>query len=328
MGHGRWDDAAYRAAASYRRSRGLDDFGYSADLSTRPRDCWQAHPSLDPCAVRVRESRDSPEHPLSTPIIVLFDVTGSMGTVPRTMQRRLGQLHGLLVSKDYARDPQILFGAIGDADCDRVPLQIGQFESDNRMDEQLRTILIEGGGGGQQSESYELAAYFVARHVETDAWTKRGRKGYLFIVGDEMNKHRLPAHHIDAVLGEQADSALSVESIYAEVQQRWHTFFVLPRQTHYYDDPRVAQHWQRLLGERVVKLEDPDAVCEVIAVTVGLMEDSVGLADGLADLQDAGSTSGAAVGRALADVVGRDSSGRGSMGFGRNGIGRFDPSYR
>jgi hypothetical protein len=28
-----------------------------------------------------------------------------------------------------------------------VPLQIGQFESDNRMDEQLGNILIEGGGG-------------------------------------------------------------------------------------------------------------------------------------------------------------------------------------
>lgn len=327
MGHGRWDDAAYRAAASYRRRRGLDDFGYTADLSSRSRDCWRAHPSLDPYAVRLRESRDSAEHPQSTPIVVLFDVTGSMGSVPRAMQQRLGRLHGLLVSKGYARDPQILFGGIGDADCDQVPLQVGQFESDNRMDEQLRNIFIEGGGGGQMSESYELAAYFVARHIETDAWSKRGRKGYLFIIGDEMNKRRLQARHVQTVLGEAADS-LDVESIYREVQQRWHTFFVLPQQTAYYDDPRIGEHWRRLLGERFLKLEDPAAVCDLIAVTVGLMEESVGLAEGLADLADLGSSGAATVGRALAAVGGGrpgpgDLTGR-PMGFGPNRIGPVD----
>lgn len=324
MGYGHWDDAAYRAAARFRRSRGVDDFGYTADVSRRARDSWRAHPILDPYAVQLRESRDSPEHPQSTPIVVLFDVTGSMGTVPRTMQRRLGQLHALLVSKGYARDPQILFGAIGDADCDRVPLQIGQFESDNRMDEQLRSILLEGGGGGQQRESYELAAYFVARHVETDAWSKRGRKGYLFIVGDEMNKPRLPASHIHEVLGESADSIHDVESIYRELEQRWHTFFVLPRQTAYYDDPRIAHHWQRLLGERFLKLEDPEAVCELVAVTIGMMEESVELADGLADLDEVGSAAGVAVGRALARVGARG-PGRGDRGERGH---RFDPSLR
>ena len=70
-----------------------------------------------------------------------------------------------------------MFGGIGDAQSDRVPLQVGQFESDNRMDDQLRTIFLEGNGGGQKSESYELATYFIARHTVTDAWEKRGRKG-------------------------------------------------------------------------------------------------------------------------------------------------------
>ena len=58
-----------------------------------------------------------------------------------------------------------MFGAIGDATCDRAPLQVGQFESDNRMDDDLGRILLEGGGGGQKTESYELAMYFMARHT-------------------------------------------------------------------------------------------------------------------------------------------------------------------
>jgi hypothetical protein len=40
-----------------------------------------------------------------------------------------------------------MFGAIGDAETDYVPLQVGQFESNNRMDDQLRGIALEGNGG-------------------------------------------------------------------------------------------------------------------------------------------------------------------------------------
>ena len=204
MGNGAWSDNTYQAASTFRRARGIDDFTYTSTLFSLPRAQWAADPTLDPFGVGMRESRDSAEHPNSTPIAVLFDVTGSMGAVPRIMQTKLGQLHGLLQRKGYLQDPQIMFGGIGDADTDRVPLQIGQFESDNRMDDQLRTIFLEGNGGGQKSESYELATYFIARHTVTDAWEKRGRKGYLFIVGDELNKPVLTAGKLRQVLGEPA----------------------------------------------------------------------------------------------------------------------------
>ncbi|WP_420124248.1 hypothetical protein [Nakamurella sp.] len=313
MGHGAWDDNAYRAAATFRRASGAADFAYSAGMRARPASQWRADPALDPHGVGVRESRDGTDHPASTPIVVLFDVTGSMGVVPQVMQRRLAELFGLLERKGYVQDPQIMFGAIGDADCDRVPLQVGQFESDNRMDEQLRTLFLEGGGGGQKSESYELAAYFVARHTATDAWDRRGRKGYLFIVGDEMNKRTLRAAHIRRVIGDEVDRDLDTAAIYREVQQRWETFFILPRQTAYYDDMQVNQHWRDLLGERFLKLEDPEAVCELIALTLGLLEDAIDLGEGLADLTDIGSPHGPAVGKALATVGARPAVTRGTL---------------
>ncbi|MFD0000062.1 hypothetical protein [Nocardia sp. NPDC127526] len=301
MGYGSWDDTAYDAARTFRAARGLDDFGYTADLRSVPYDQWTAHPSLDPKGVRVRESRDSEDHGNSLPIAVLFDVTGSMGRVPRIMQEKLTKLHGLLQRKGYAEDPQILFGAIGDADSDRVPLQVGQFESDNRMDEQLRLILLEGGGGGQKSESYELAAYFMARHTATDAWDKRGRKGYLFIVGDELNKSRLARRHVRTVIGDDVRRDITVPSIYRELADRWHVFYILPNQSSYYNDPEIGEHWRGLLGERFLRLDDPAAVCELIALTIGITEDRVDLGAGLADLRDIGSDAEAdAVGKALA----------------------------
>ncbi|MFE9747947.1 hypothetical protein ACFYOT_23840 [Saccharothrix saharensis] len=305
MGHGKWDDNAYAAAKTFRAAKGIDDFGYTAALRSRPSKEWKADPSLNPKGVVARECRDSPDHADSTPIAVLFDVTGSMGRVPQIMQRKLGKLHGLLQRKGYLADPQLMFGGIGDADSDRVPLQVGQFESDNRMDEQLRTIFLEGNGGGQKSESYELAAYFVARHVVTDAWQKRGRKGYLFLIGDELNKPRLEARHIRRIIGDDVKQDIDPASVYRELSRKWHVYFVLPNQSSYYHDQDIADHWRDLLGQRFLKLDDPGAVCELIAATIGMEERVVDLDQALVDLAEVGSVAeSAAVGKALVHVGG------------------------
>ncbi|UUV32622.1 hypothetical protein NQK81_03965 [Amycolatopsis roodepoortensis] len=302
MGHGHWDDNAYAAAKTFRKAKGEDDFGYTADLRSKPAKDWKVAPALDPLNA-VRECRDSADHTDSTPIAVLFDVTGSMRRVPRVMQGKLGKLHGLLKRRGYLADPQVMFGAIGDADSDRVPLQVGQFESDNRMDEQLRTIFLEGGGGGQKSESYELAAYFMARHVVTDAWQNRGRKGYLFIIGDELNKPALEARHIRRVIGDDVREDIDPASVYRELARKWHVYFVLPNQSSYYNDPQIGEHWSDLLGQNFLKLDDPGAVCELIAATIGLEERVVDVDRALADLADVGSVAESkAVGKALAKL--------------------------
>jgi hypothetical protein len=76
-------------------------------------------------------------------------------------------------------------------------------------------------------------------------------------------------------------------------------YLVLPKLTSYWDDPEVEQHWRRLVGQGFLRLEDPDQVCDLIAVTIGLEEGSVDLDEGLADVAAAGRT-GTAVGTALA----------------------------
>ena len=297
MGSGRWSTDAYTAAARYRAAHGMSAFAYS-DSGART-----AHPALDPCGVGVRECRDSNEHPLSTPIAVLFDVTGSMGAVPRVLQTKLPQLLGLLTRKRYATDPQILFGAVGDATCDRVPLQIGQFESDNRMDEDLARIVLEGGGGGQKRESYELAMYFMARHTALDSVEKRGRRGYLFLIGDEMPYRRVDPCHVGRFLGEEVSrEAIRTEAILAELRCAYDVYYVLPTAAGWGGDAEVLSCWRRLLGQNVLELDDLDAVCETIALTVGLGEDTIDLDGGLTDLADLDSAHGSSVRRALAPL--------------------------
>ncbi|GGM97789.1 hypothetical protein FHR83_000253 [Actinoplanes campanulatus] len=296
MGSGHWSTDVYTAAADFRAATGRSAFAYS-DSGART-----AHPDLDPDGVFMRESRDSDEHPFSTPIAVLFDVTGSMGNVPRVLQTKLPQLLGLLTRKGYAVDPQIMFGAIGDATCDRAPLQIGQFESDNRMDDDLAKIVLEGGGGGQKHESYELALYFMARHTILDSLVNRGRKGYLFIIGDEMPYPRVKPREVRAVIGDELREPIPTEDILAELKRKFDVYYILPTAAHHSGDREVLSRWRKLLGQNVLELDDLDAVCETIALTVGLGEDAIDLDEGIADLTDVGSAAGGTVGRALSPL--------------------------
>jgi hypothetical protein len=288
MGSSRWSTDAYTEAARVRKMTGKSDFAYSD--AARSAGHLAVHPTLDPFGVTMRESRDSDAHPRSTSIAVLFDETGSMGNIPRVFQQKLGELMSVLLLKGYVQDPQILFGAFGDATCDSVPLQIGQFESGVEMDAQLRNVLLEGGGGGTNHESYELALYFMARHTSIDCWEKRGRKGYLFITGDEMAYKLVNHKQVSKLIGDDVPQDIPLPQIIAEVQRRYHLFFIFPRNASHGDDASIQNFWQDLLGQNVIFLDDESAISETIALTIGLTEDAVNLSEGEEDLSAAGAS--------------------------------------
>jgi hypothetical protein len=320
MGGGRWDVGSYRASESAAKAAGRDTFDYSHRV-TSGRVAAKVHDLLDPSKLNslgenVREVCDTAEHPNATPIAVLFDVTGSMRNVPRVLQKKLPQLLGVLQRKGYVEDPQIMFGAIGDAYSDRLPLQVGQFESDNRMDETLASIVLEGGGGGGNHESYELAAYYLARHVRLDA-NKRGRKGYLFLIGDERLYANIDRRQVEQLIGDKLQKDLSTEQVFKELQEKFEVFFLFAAQGGYepagvlyktpghgsYDNAKVC-YWRDLLGQNALILEDAQAVCETIAITLATMEAGLSVEEAEEDLLALGADPKAAksAGKALATV--------------------------
>lgn len=288
MGSGSWSTNVYDEYNRMKAASGKSAFDYSDSMHRTKRSDWHVHATLDPKNVKYRESRDSAEHADSTSIVVMFDVTGSMGSIPVTLQTKLPELLGLLLRKGYVSDPQILFGAIGDATCDRIPLQVGQFESDNRMDQNLENIFLEGGGGGQQTESYELAMYFIARHTEIDCWNKHGRKGYMFIIGDEMAYSEVDRREVQTVIGDRLQQNIPTKAILRELQERFHVFYILPQGASYGGNATILGFWRKLLGQNVLELEDSEAVCETIALTIGMTEGTIDLKAGATDLKDFG----------------------------------------
>jgi hypothetical protein len=308
MGSTYWSDDDYRRRAAFLRRQGKSAFEYHQRNMRLP-DCERrVHEKMNPYGVKIRESRDSPSHPESNAVAVLFDVTGSMGRVPRILQENLCQLMDLLLEKRYLAHPQVLIGGVGDATCDRGPLQIGQFESGIEIDQELAKLWLEGGGGGQQTESYELAMYVMARHTAMDCLEKRGRRGYLFLIGDEMPYPCVRRSHVAGLLGDRIEADIPVETMIDELRTRYDTYFILPNLTSYYDDPKILRSWTGLLGDNVIRLEDPRGISELIAATIGLAEGVVDLRGIEADLRQTGRAG-------IAPVIARALASRGNGNF-------------
>lgn len=231
------------------------------------------HPLMDPKGVKLRESRDSNEHPQSKGIVFALDVTGSMGEIPRSLAAQQLPVFMKLLEDCKVRDPQLLFMAVGDATSDFAPLQVGQFESTAElMDQWLTWCYLEGAGGGQGMESYELAMYFLATHTEMDCMVKRKERGYLFITGDENPYPVLSKNIVEAVIGDRLDGDVSVKEVVAELQKSFVPFYLIPDVNR---AGRCERTWRDLLGDHVLVMESGLDVCYVSAGAILLSEGQV-----------------------------------------------------
>ena len=194
MGGGSWSVGSYGAKVSAAKAAGKSTFDHSAKVKTGK--AKGVHKLLKPTQVAgpnspfagqvMREVCVTSEHPDPTPIQIWLDVTGSNISAATVVHGKLPKLQAYLKDGNFCADPQINIGAIGDATSDQYPLQWGQFESDNRLDDQIAAVILEGAGGGQKCETYELGAYMSARHTYLEPYELFGKKGFVFFFGDEM----------------------------------------------------------------------------------------------------------------------------------------------
>jgi len=300
MGYGNYSHAAHEALSKARGDAPRQEIFTQQGC----------HPLMSPKGVRVREARDSADHPNTVPIAFALDVTGSMGDIPDLIARtELPHFMKLLMSCGIA-DPQLLFMAVGDATSDNAPLQVGQFESTAElMDQWLTWSFLEGGGGGQNKESYELALYFLAEHTDTDAWNKRKKRGYIFMTGDELPYPAVSRHQVEALIGDKVDEDLSTEAVVASAQKTFDPFFLIPDKDRAH---RCEARWRELLGDHVIVMESPADTCHVAAGIVALRENVIADVGAFANLMSSSGVARDRVGaivRALtpyAATLGRD----------------------
>lgn len=260
MGGGSWSDEAHDAVSRARATSSVHETFKARAV----------HATLDPKKLVVRESRDSADHPNSNAVMVFFDVTGSMGEIPNFFAKQaLGKLMRELLEKLPCPDPQLCVGAIGDAFSDRSPLQVGQFESDNRIDDWLTNLFVEGGGGGGNHESYGLAYLTAGKYTSIDCFEKRGQKGFLFVIGDEAGYDKMSADELAKVFGPGQHEDVTLEQAISAARQMYDVYHIVVRSGQYPTESNTP-YWRRYLGQHVLVLEDYKALAELIVTTISI----------------------------------------------------------
>jgi len=220
----------------------------------------------------IRECRDSEDHPYSVPICVFLDVTGSMGSIPHTLiKEKFPILMETLINNNVPH-AQICFGAIGDHFCDKVPLQMGQFEAETvKLVDMLESVFIEKGGGANDGESYGLAWYVAANHTSLDCFEKRGTKGFLFTIGDENIHSKYSGDALKDIMGlSESPGDLTKEQLYEMVSTKYHTFHIHVEDGSY-ETSHIEKSWKPILKEAFLSLKDSNNVAELIATTVSVI---------------------------------------------------------
>lgn len=268
MGSSRWSNDDYKAYATSTNyvSQSREQVFASRNL----------HEALNPKNFVLRESCDSDVNPLSTPIIVGLDVTGSMGFVAEEVAK-----HGLaeLMTKVYedkpVTDPHVMFMGIGDIRYDQGPLQVSQFEADTRIIEQLRMLWLESGGGGNDTESYDLPWYFAAYRTSIDSMKKRQKKGFLFTIGDEFApREALPLNKLKGLFSGQVQEPGSPAELLAEAKKNWHVFHIIAEEGSCAKRSLkgVRESWVDLLGPNALFMKSHKDLTSIIMATMAITE--------------------------------------------------------
>jgi len=183
------------------------------------------------------------------PLVIAVDVTGSMASWPFEIFDRLPLLYNTL--SQYRQDLEICFAAIGDAGCDRWPLQVTQFAGGFDLEQLLGSLHGEG-GGGDAPESYGLFAHWLSTHVEVPNVEE---PPFLIIYGDITMHPTVPAEQIKHYLGDTVTSDVDAIEAWNTVGETWNTWFLCRSLGS--GGQEVHAQWGRAVGEqKILPIED------------------------------------------------------------------------
>lgn len=183
------------------------------------------------------------------PLIIAVDVTGSMASWPFEIFDRLPLLYNTLAQ--YREDLAICFAAIGDASCDRWPLQVTTFARGFDLEQLLGSLYGEG-GGGDAPESYGLFAHWVNTHVEIP---HAEETPFLIVFGDITMHPKVPKEQVRRILGENQAGEVDALGAWRSVSKKWNTWFL--RRPSGKRGDEVDQQWGKAIGsQKILPVED------------------------------------------------------------------------
>lgn len=199
------------------------------------------------------------------PIVIAVDVTGSMSSWPSIIFEKLPLL-GKEIER-YAPNYAVSFTAFGDCHCDRYPLQVRDFDTGEKLDEHIKCLYPEG-GGGDDPESHDLAAYYYVNHCKME----KAVKPIFFLITDTYSHDCLPSDAIRANTGDDTQGkSIDSLSVFKKLAEKFNVYVILRGHG-------ARSYWSKIFGEqKVITIEEPRDIVEIvigmIAAEVGELKD-------------------------------------------------------
>ena len=222
-----------------------------------------------------------------SPVVYAFDVTGSMGDLPKIIYDKMPMMAGQLIEKGYLEDTMISLSAVGDVLSDQAPLQVCDFSVVKNLDEWLQRIWLEGNGGGQARESYEFIAYFYAKMCDIP----NAETPIFLFTGDEGFRENLPAGTLKTHFGQGHESTHAF-SVFEELKKKFKgNVFLIHRRYGGGRDQQIVEQWESVLGkEKVIKLGSDLAIADVTLGVFAIVTGKRTLEEYLQDMKVRGQT--------------------------------------
>ena len=196
-----------------------------------------------------------------------------MGRIPHKMVKDL--LPKLMIELEEAGvpDPELLFIGFGDHLYDDAPIQVTQFESDTeKICNALRSLYLEGGGGGNDNESAIMAWIVAGYHTETDSWYKRNKKGFLFTISDEGCNKDVNSRALVKFMGyEEGCKTITASEALEKAEEQYNVFHIHVKDGHH----RYMNSWDEILGDHVIKCNSDDINKVMVDVITGSSDSRV-----------------------------------------------------
>lgn len=192
------------------------------------------------------------------PVIIGIDSTGSMQHWPAEIFDRSPLVYQTL--SKYRPDVEVSFSVIGDGFTDSYPLQVADFDKGPNLDDKLKALYPEGGGGGQGMESYEMWAYFMEKHCETPKATKP----FMILMGDEGFYREVNPGMVKRFIGDKLTESGDAKAVWKALGKRFNIYLLHKPYEDDMADKNIVAQWSEALGkEKVIPVYDATRVVDV-----------------------------------------------------------------
>lgn len=251
----------------YSSSSGWGSYGGGGSYSAAANNVMHASTLDDTMNPLNRTIKSTSKHP----IVIMLDVTGSNTGFAKIVYDKMPMFFGQIEQKGYLDDFEISVCAVGDAYSDYYPLQIAEFKKGTAIDDWLKKLVLEGRGGGQRCETYELAAYYLLHNFEFE----RDAKPIVFFLGDEAPYSTVNTsiikEYVDTYYdGENVDSKYVFEELLKKIPN---TYMFLNPYNGISNDDNIKETWLSMFGKhsKNVIMMQPDNEKAIVDLMLGVL---------------------------------------------------------